>query len=125
MSAVALKNRVISDSNSEAVFASCTTLPIHQTTLHVEEMAGIDGGSCCLLGEVLSTTRDVVDDAISLTTLYIFGGIEITYVYPPTRITEPPPPSRELKIITREPYSCDVTIAELASGATCPCMPPP
>ncbi|MCY3871468.1 MAG: hypothetical protein OXG87_18115 [Gemmatimonadetes bacterium] len=41
MSAIALNNRVTSD--SDAAFASCTALPVHQTTLNVEEMAGIDG----------------------------------------------------------------------------------
>ena len=43
MSAVALNNRVTTYSDSDAAFASCTALSIHQTTLNCEEMAGIDG----------------------------------------------------------------------------------
>lgn len=43
MSAVALNNRVTTYSDSDAIFASCTALPIHQTTLNCEEMTGIDG----------------------------------------------------------------------------------
>ncbi len=41
MSVIALNNRVKSD--SDAVFASCAALPVQQTTLNVDEMAGIDG----------------------------------------------------------------------------------
>lgn len=43
MSAIALNNRMITDSDSDAAFVACTALPIHHTTLNVEEMAGIDG----------------------------------------------------------------------------------
>ena len=41
MSVIALNNRIKSD--SDAVFASCAALPIHQKTLNSKEMAGIDG----------------------------------------------------------------------------------
>ena len=43
MSAVALNNRLTTYSDSDAAFASCTALSIHQTTLNCEEMAGIYG----------------------------------------------------------------------------------
>ena len=43
MSAIALNNRVTSYSDSTAAFVSCTALPIPQSTLNFEEMAGIDG----------------------------------------------------------------------------------
>ncbi len=43
MSVITLKNRVTTHSDSDVAFASCTALPIHQTTLNVDEMAGIDG----------------------------------------------------------------------------------
>ena len=43
MSAVALNNRVTTYSDSDAAFASCTALSIHQTTLNCEEMTGIYG----------------------------------------------------------------------------------
>lgn len=43
MFAMELNNRVTTYSDSDATFASCTALPIHQSTLNVEEMAGIDG----------------------------------------------------------------------------------
>lgn len=43
MSAITLNNRVTTHSGSDVAFASCTALPIHQTRLNLEEMAGIDG----------------------------------------------------------------------------------
>ena len=43
MSVIALNNRVTTHSGPDVAFASCTALPIHQTTLNFEEMAGIDG----------------------------------------------------------------------------------
>lgn len=43
MSTITLNNRVTSYSDSDAAFASCTALPIQQTTLNIEEMVGIDG----------------------------------------------------------------------------------
>ena len=43
MSVITLKNRVTTYSDSDTAFASCTALPIHQTTLNAAEMAGIDG----------------------------------------------------------------------------------
>ena len=43
MSPIALNNRVTTYSDSDAAFASCTALSIHQTTLNCEEMAGIYG----------------------------------------------------------------------------------
>ncbi len=43
MSTITLDNRVTSYSDPAASFVSCTVLPIQQTTLDFEEMAGIDG----------------------------------------------------------------------------------
>ena len=43
MSPIALNNRLTTYSDSDAAFVSCTALSIHQTTLNIEEMAGIDG----------------------------------------------------------------------------------
>ena len=43
MSAITLKNRVTTYSDSDTAFATCPALPIQQTTLNIEEMAGIDG----------------------------------------------------------------------------------
>ena len=43
MSRIASNNRLTTYSDSDAAFASCTALSIHQTTLTTEEMAGIDG----------------------------------------------------------------------------------
>ena len=68
MSAIALKNRVTTDSNSDAVFASCTGLPVHQTTLNVEEIELAPGemantaGGCILPGEdPLEHLEDIID----------------------------------------------------------------
>ncbi len=41
MSPIASNNRLTT--YSDAAFASCTALSIHQTTLDIEEMAGING----------------------------------------------------------------------------------
>lgn len=97
MSAIAINNRVTSD--SDVAFASCTALPIHQTTLNIEEMAGLDG--MCILGEVVSTVQDVaskveevvgevLDDANTMASLYIFGGVVIESVHPPDPDVEYP-----------------------------------
>ena len=43
MSPIASNNRLTTYSDSDAAFASCTALSIHQTTLNIEEMAGING----------------------------------------------------------------------------------
>ena len=76
MSAVALKNRVTTDSNSDAVFASCTMQPVHQTTLNVEEIELAHGemantaGGCILPGEDLfehdpfEPLEDMIEDAV-------------------------------------------------------------
>ena len=88
MSAVALNNRVTTYSDSDAIFASCTALPIHQTTLNCEEMAGIDG--LCLLGEVLDTVQDIASElgdsleyVNTVASLYYYGGVVVNYADPP------------------------------------------
>ena len=63
MSATASSDRLTTYSDSDAAFTSCTALSIHQTTLSLEEMAGIEG--MCDLGEVVSETLT-----------YIFGEPE-------------------------------------------------
>ncbi len=70
MSAIAVKNRVTTYSDSDAAFASCTALPIHQTTLGFEEMAGIDGlwdwgdfASCILKGTAVGAVSGAVGGA--------------------------------------------------------------
>ena len=95
MSAVALNNRVTTYSDSDAIFASCTALPIHQTTLNIEEMAGIDG--LCLLGEVLDTVQDVasefgdwLEDVNTVASLYYYGGVVINSAHPPDPEVEYP-----------------------------------
>ena len=45
MSAIALNNRVTSYSDSDAAFASCTVLPIQQTTLNIKDMENMEGGN--------------------------------------------------------------------------------
>ena len=88
MSAVALNNRVTTYSDSDAIFASCTALPIHQTTLNCEEMAGLDG--LCVLGEVAEIVQDTasefgdwLEDVNTVASLYIYGGVIIDSVHPP------------------------------------------
>lgn len=133
MSAVALNNRMTSDSNSDAVFASCTILPIHQTRLNAEEMAGLDGlGSLTdaidkaidYVSNVVDEVGDYVSEAATTASIAVFGGVTYHDLDPnPFGIPTPPPDT--LTIITNYMYSCDKTIADLASGAICPCMPPP
>ena len=123
-------NRVTSDSNSDAVFASCTILPIHQTTLNVEEMEGIDGlGS---VTDAIDSAIDYVSDVVDKIGDSVSDFVDSLYFYPqdaePKYLPDPtafPAPPDTMEIITDYIYSCDVTIAELASGARCPCMPPP
>ena len=86
MSAVALNNRVTSDSG--AIFASCTSLPIQQTTLNCEEMAGIDG--LCLWGtvfgevhELISEWEDRLEDVNTVASLYYYGGVVVLSADPP------------------------------------------
>ncbi len=126
MSTVALNNRVTSD--SDAAFASCTALPISQTTLNVEEMAGIDG--LCLLEEVLSTVQDiateigeVVDDVAATASLYIFGGVIMGEPYPPPEnfSLSPPPPERPTS--PQEPHVCSGPIV-MRSDWSCVCPIP-
>lgn len=88
MSAVALNNRVTTYSDSDAIFASCTALPIQQTTLNCEEMAGIDG--LCLWGtvlgevhELISEWEDWLEDVNTVASLYYYGGVVIESVHPP------------------------------------------
>ena len=95
MSAIALNNRLTTYSDLDAALASCTSLPIRQTTLNIEEMAGIDG--LCLLGEVLSTVQDVaselgdwLEDVNTVASLYYYGGIVIEYEHPPNPEVEYP-----------------------------------
>lgn len=74
-------NRVTSD--SDAVFASCTALPIHQTTLNVEEMAGVDGlgkvadaldAAGDYISDVVDSVGDYVSSVVATASLAIFGG---------------------------------------------------
>jgi len=132
MSAVALNNRVTSDSNSDAVFASCTILPIHQTRLNAEEMAGLDGlGSLTdaidkaidYVSNVVDEVGDYVSDAATTASIALFGGATY-HDLDPDPFAFPTVPDT-LKIITHEVFYCDKTAADLASGATCLCMPPP
>ncbi len=121
-------NRVTTD--SDAAFASCTTLPIYQKTLNAEEMADIDGlGSVTdAIDAAVDYVSDVVDkigDSVSdfVDSLYFYPqDAEPIYLPDPTTIPAPPD---TMRMVTNVMYSCDVTIAELASGAICPCMPPP
>ena len=132
MSAVALSNRVTS--NSDAVFASCTMLPIRQTTLNVEEMAGIDGlGSLTdaidaavdYVSDVVDKVGDYVSEVATTATIALTGSGGTYHDLDPDPFGFPKAPKKELKIITHEIVYCDKTVADLASGATCPCMPPP
>ncbi len=109
MSAIPLNNRVTSYSDSDATFASCTVLPIHQKTLNYEEMAGIDGlwsweEVVDTVGDYVSDVADTVGDHVShaaaIAEVYIFGGIIIYSIEPPPV----PPPNNELNIITAKPY---------------------
>ena len=107
-----MHNRVTSDSNSDAVFASCTILPIHQTTLNVEEMAGIDGlGSVAdAIDAAIDYVSDVVDsvgDCVSdfVDSLYFYPE-EPKYQYNPHPF-DSPPREKKLNIITREVHKCD------------------
>ena len=121
-------NRVTTD--SDAAFASCTILPIHQTTLNVEEMEGIDGlGS---VTDAIDAAVDYVSDVVDKIGDSVSDFVDSLYFYPqdaePIYLPDPtviPPAPRDTTTITNYIYSCDTTIAELASGAICPCMPPP
>jgi len=134
MSAIALNNRVTSDSNSDAVFASCTILPIHQTTLNVEEMAGIDGlGSLAdtidaaidYVSDVVDKVGDYVSETATTARIALTGSGTTYHDLDPDPFGFPKPPKRELKIITHEVFYCDKTVADLVSGETCLCMTPP
>ena len=124
-------NRVTSDSNSDAVFASCTILPIHQTTLNGEEMADIDGlGS---VGDAIDAAIDYVSDVVEKIGDSVSDFVDSLYFYPqdakpiylPDPTVIPPLPRDTMRIITHEIVYCDKTVADLASGARCRCMPPP
>lgn len=72
MSAIVLNNRVTTHSGSDVAFAPCTALPIHQTTLNFEEMAGIDGlwdwgdfASCILEGTATGAVGGAVGGAFA------------------------------------------------------------
>lgn len=127
-------NRVTSDSNSDAVFASCTILPIHQTTLNVEEMEGIDGlGSVTdaidaaidYVSDVVDSVGDYVSQSAITARIALTGGWGTYHDLDPDPFGFPKAPKRELKIITHEVVYCDKTAADLASGATCRCISPP
>ena len=112
MSAISLNNRVTSYSDSDASFASCTVLPIHQKTLNYEEMAGIDGlwsweevvdtvGD--YVSDVVDTVGDYVSDTASTVKVALFGGSHIVIDHDHFKVPEPSP-KRELNIITAKPY---------------------
>lgn len=95
MSAVALNNRVTTYSDSDAIFASCTALPIHQTTLNCEEMAGIDG--LCLWGEVVDIVEELTSEwgdqleyVNTVASLYYYGGVVVNSAHPPDPEVEYP-----------------------------------
>ncbi len=120
-----MHNRVTSDSNSDAVFASCTILPIHQTTLNVEEMAGIDGlGSVAdaidaavdYISDVVDSVGDCISDFVD--SLYFYPE-EPEYQYRPDPFA-PPQPDSTLNIITQEIHKCDGPIVYTSYG-TCLC----
>ena len=126
MSAIALNNRVISD--SDAAFASCTALPIHQTTLNVGEMAGIDGlGSWAdaidkavdYVSDVVDSVGDYVSEAATTASIAIFGGAVYADL-DPDPFAFPTLPDT-LIIITREPHVCDGPIVYTSYGSClCP-----
>lgn len=118
-------NRVTSDSNSDAAFASCTTLPIHQTMLNVVEMADIDGlgGLVDAIDAAVDYISDVVDkigDSISdfVDSAYFYPQDAEPIHYPNT--LAPPPRSRELNIVTFEKHVCDQPVVHTSCG-TCLC----
>ncbi len=84
MSTITLNNRVTSYSDSDAAFVSCTALPIQQTTLNIEEMAGIDGlwdwgdfGSKTLKGATLGAVGAVAGLGV---------GLKVGLVAPPVTV---------------------------------------
>ena len=119
-------NRVTSDSNSDAAFASCTTLPIHQTMLNVEEMADIDGlGS---LADAIDAAVDYISDVVDGIGDSVSDFVDSLYFYPqeaePIHVPNPhvpTPPSRELNIITFEKHVCDQPVVHTSCG-TCLCI---
>ena len=121
-------NRVTTD--SDAAFASCTILPIHQTTLNVEEMEGIDGlGS---VTDAIDAAVDYVSDVVDKIGDSVSDFVDSLYFYPqdaePKYLPDPtafPAPPDTMRIITHEVFYCDKTVADLISGETCLCMPPP
>ena len=118
-------NRVTSDSNSDAVFASCTILPIHQTMLNVKEMEGIDGlGS---VTDAIDAAIDYVSDVVDKIGDSVSDFVDSLYFYPqdaePIHVPNshvPTPPSRELNIITYERHTCDRPVVHTSCG-TCLC----
>ena len=128
MSAIALNNRVTSD--SDAAFASCTALPIHQTTLNAEEMAGIDGlgswGDAIdkvgdYVSDVVDSVGDYVSDAATTASIAIFGGAVYADL-DPDPFGFPSPPDT-LIIITREIHVCNGPIVYTSYGS-CLCPMP-
>ncbi|MCY3871466.1 MAG: hypothetical protein OXG87_18105 [Gemmatimonadetes bacterium] len=133
MSAVALNNRVTSDSNSDAVFASCTILPIHQTTLNVKEMADIDGqggvadtidAAIDYISDVVDSVGDYVSEAATTARIALTGSGTTYHDLDPDPFGFPTAPKRELKIITQEIHSCNQPVVYSTYG-TCLCKGPP
>ena len=119
-------NRVTSDSNSDAVFASCTILPIHQTTLNVEEMASIDGlGS---VTDAIDAAIDYVSDVVDKIGDSVSDFVDSLYFYPqdaePIHVSHPHvfpvPPPDTIRIITYERHTCDQPVVHTSCG-TCLC----
>ncbi len=116
-------NRVTSDSG--AAFASCTTLPIHQTMLNVKEMADIDGlGS---LAETIDAAVDYISDVVDGIGDSVSDFVDSLYFYPqdaePIHLPDPhafPAPPDTMKIITYERHTCDEPVVHSSCG-TCMC----
>lgn len=126
-----MHNRVTSDSNSDAVFASCTILPIYQTTLNVEEMADIDGlGS---VTDAIDAAIDYVSDVVDKIGDSVSDFVDSLYFYPQdaepqykTNSFAPPPPDTTMNIITREVHKCDGPYVYSSYGiCLCPSEGPP
>ncbi len=118
-------NRVTSDSSSDAAFASCTILPIHQTMLNVEEMADIDGlGS---LADAIDAAVDYISDVVDGIGDSVSDFVDSLYFYPqdaePIHVPNPhvpTPQKRELNIVTFEKHVCDQPVVHTSCG-TCLC----
>ena len=116
-------NRVTSD--SDAAFASCTALPIHQTMLNVKEMADIDGlGS---LADAIDAAVDYISDVVDRVGDSVSDFVDSLYFYPqdaePIHLPNPhvlPAPPDTMRIITYERHTCDQPVVHTSCG-TCLC----